>query len=161
MGRLNARVTSYAFFWPKGHQQLVSLSLLCYNLQHYLRVDGFMEVATIEIDETSTTNEEWKRIVFAKLKNAAHFEIHCWNEEQEKIQMALKFGRLKENAWSYGKVVTGSITKKFVAFLLSCPKPTDTEIYNKMTPFFSIFFDNGFSSEHYGTQLNQQIETLC
>lgn len=31
--------------------------------------------------------------------------------------------------------------------------PEDSELYDKMTPFFSIFFDNGFSSEHYGTEL--------
>lgn len=119
-----------------------------------------MDFTTIEIDEASTSNEGWKNIMSVNLKNAAHFEIHCWNEEQEEIQMALKFGRFKETNWSYGKVVVGTITKNFVEFLLSYPKPADTEIYNKMTPFFSIFLDNGFSSEHYGTELNQQIETL-
>lgn len=38
--------------------------------------------------------------------------------------------------------------------LLHTAKPSDTEIYNKMTPFFSIFFENGFSSEHYGTKFH-------
>ena len=29
------------------------------------------------------------------------------------------------------------------------------KLYSKlMTPFFSIFLDNGFSSEHYGTELH-------
>ena len=45
------------------------------------------------------------------------------------------------------------MTPAFIDFLLSLPKPADTEIYNKMTPFFSLFLDTGFSSEHYGTEL--------
>jgi len=47
------------------------------------------------------------------------------------------------------------VTEKFIDYLLSITKPTDTDIYNKMTPFFSIFLDNGFSSEHYGTELHR------
>ena len=70
--------------------------------------------------------------------------------------MALRYGRLKETGWSYGKVIEGKVTEEMVDFLLSLPKPTDTEVYNKMTPFFSVFLDNGFSSEHYGTELNQR-----
>ena len=37
--------------------------------------------------------------------------------------------------------------------LLSQPKPTDTEIENKMTPFFNVFLDDKFQSCHYGTEL--------
>ena len=37
--------------------------------------------------------------------------------------------------------------------LLDLPKPTDTEIYNKMTPFFNVFLDNSFDSSHYGTEV--------
>jgi hypothetical protein len=33
-------------------------------------------------------------------------------------------------------------------------KPPDIAICNKMTSFFSIFFENGFSSEHYGTEFH-------
>lgn len=110
----------------------------------------------IEIDTTSSTNEEWRTIMSEKGKNATEFEIHCWNAEKEEIALALKYGVLKETGWSYGKVISGAVTEKFMNFLLSYPKPKDTEVYNKMTPFFSIFFNNGFSSEHYGTELNQQ-----
>jgi hypothetical protein len=39
--------------------------------------------------------------------------------------------------------------------MLACTeKPSDTEIYNKMTPFFSIFIENGFYSEHDGTEFH-------
>ena len=37
--------------------------------------------------------------------------------------------------------------------LLDLPKPTDTEIYNKMTPFFNVFLDDNFDSSHYGTEI--------
>ena len=113
-------------------------------------------IEAIEIDLSSATNEEWKTIVSEKLKSAGRFEIHCWNEEEKEIEMALRYGRLKETGWSYGKVIEGKVTEKMADFLLSLPKPTDTEGYNKMTPFFSIFLENGFSSEHYGTELNQR-----
>ena len=113
-------------------------------------------IEAIEIDLSSATNEEWKTIMSEKLRNAARFEIHCWNGEKKEIEMALLYGRLKKTGWSYGKVIEGKVTEEMAAFLLSLPKPTDTEVYNKMTPFFSIFLDNGFSSEHYGTELNQR-----
>ena len=109
-------------------------------------------IEAIEIDLSSATNEEWKTIMSEKLRNAARFEIHCWNGEEKEIEMALLYGRLKETGWSYGKVIEGKVTEKMADFLLSLPKPTDTEVYNKMTPFFSIFLENGFSSEHYGTE---------
>ena len=38
--------------------------------------------------------------------------------------------------------------------ILDMPKPTDVEIYNKMTPFFNIFLDDyDFQSSHYGTEI--------
>ncbi len=112
-------------------------------------------VEEIEIDITSNSNDEWKKIISEELKNASSFEIHCWNEERKEIEMALQYGELKEKNWKYGKVIASMVTEKFVDYLLSITKPTDTDIYNKMTPFFSIFLDNGFSSEHYGTELNR------
>lgn len=115
----------------------------------------YVKVTEIEIDVYSASNEEWKKIMSSKLSHASHFEIHCWNEEQNEIEMALQYGRKKAAKWDYGEVIAGTVTKDFTDYLLSLPKPVDTEIYNKMTPFFSIFLDNGFSSEHYGTELNQ------
>ena len=37
--------------------------------------------------------------------------------------------------------------------LLGMSKPQDTEIYNKMTPFFNVFLDDSFQSSHYGTEV--------
>jgi len=96
----------------------------------------------------------WRDIVKDLSKNAKTFEIHCWNEETEWIELALKYGTVKEDSWKLGKVISGDITEEFINMLINLPRPTDTEIYYKRTPFFSIFFDNGFSSEHYGTEIN-------
>ena len=98
----------------------------------------------VAFDYNEPTNQCWKEIMTEKLKTASTFEIHCWTEETEEITMALPFGTFKES----------KVTPEFTSFLLGLPKPTDTEIYNKMTPFFTIVLDNGFWSEHYGTELD-------
>lgn len=119
-----------------------------------------MIVSPIKIDETSPSNEEWRAVMSEKLRSASRFEIHCWKEEQKEIGMALRFGRKKQTDWDFGTVIEGAVTEELINFLLTLPKPDDRDIYNKMTPFFSIFLDNGFSSEHYGTELNQQEDVL-
>lgn len=81
------------------------------------------------------------------------FEIHCWSDEKTEIQAALKYGHKVSTTWSGGTVIRGRITKDFLSFLTEAPKPTDTDIYNKMTPFFSIFFGGKLYSEHYGTEV--------
>ena len=110
----------------------------------------------IEFYATEMNNLQWKKIMFEQLKKAKTFDIHCWNEEQEEIKMALQFGEIKESYWEYGKIIHGDVTPEFIEYILSMPKPTDTEIYNKMTPFFTIALDNGFWSEHYGTELTKE-----
>lgn len=108
----------------------------------------------IAFDDTQSTHAAWKGILEPQLRRASSFEIHCWAEETEEIAAALHFGQRKETDWPWGTVIAGAVTPEFTDFLLSLPKPTDTEIYNKMTPFFSLFLDTGFSSEHYGTELH-------
>ena len=81
-----------------------------------------------------------------RLKTAKTFEIHCWNEEIEWIQVALQYGELRQTNWAHGKVIAGSVTPKFTKMLLGLPKPTDTEIYNKMTPFFNVFLDDNLAA---------------
>ena len=50
-------------------------------------------------------------------------------------------------------MIQGRITREFISFLTEAKKPSDTEIYNKMTPFFTIVFGNKLHSEHYGTEV--------
>jgi len=100
---------------------------------------------------------EWKRIMAEKLKTAVNFEIHCWDDEEQWIILALKYGNEKKADWS-GKIIKGPVTPAFCDMLLGLEEPSDTGIENKFTPFFSIFLDSGFSSEHYGTELNDGCE---
>ena len=81
------------------------------------------------------------------------FEIHCWSDETAEIMAALRYGQKVKTSWSGGTVIRGRITREFLSFLTETKKPTDTEIYNKMTPFFTVVFGNKLHSEHYGTEI--------
>ena len=107
----------------------------------------------VTLDKSEQDNHKWLSYVAAALNSAKTFEIHCWNEESEWIELALRYGKLKDDDWQYGKIITGEVTPAFVQMLLSQPKPTDIEIENKMTPFFNVFLDDTFQSCHYGTEL--------
>lgn len=107
----------------------------------------------VTLDKSEQDNHKWLSYVAAALNSAKTFEIHCWNEESEWIELALRYGKLKDDDWRYGKIITGEVTPAFVQMLLSQPKPTDIEIENKMTPFFNVFLDDTFQSCHYGTEL--------
>jgi len=106
----------------------------------------------VAFDGVERGNQNWLALIEPYLKTAKTFEIHCWNEEVEWIALAAQYGQLKNDDWKYGKIVTGAVTQEFADMLLHQPKPTDTEIYNKMTPFFSVFLDDCFQSCHYGTE---------
>ena len=107
----------------------------------------------IYLDGTEKDNSVWLSSIKEAIKSAKHFEIHCWNEETEWIELALKYGKLKDDDWRHGKIITGDVTPEFAQMLLRQPKPTDTEIYNKMTPFFGVNLGDRFQSCHYGTEL--------
>ena len=108
---------------------------------------------SVYFDYSEKDNTCFLALLTDALKNAKNFEIHCLNEETEWIELALKYGKLKESDWTYGKIITGEVTPAFVQMLLSQPKPTDIEIETKMTPFFNVFLDDTFQSCHYGTEL--------
>ena len=100
--------------------------------------------------------KKFMEIMAEELSSASAFEIHCWNEEHECIDLAMQFGSRKDYKWDYGIVIAGEVNPKFINWLMGLPKPIDTEIYNKMTPFFTIALDNGFCSAHYGTELSKE-----
>ena len=112
-----------------------------------------LECEMVTLDRLEADNSKWLSYITAALKDARAFEIHCWNEEIEWIELALRYGKLKDDDWQYGKIIAGEVTPEFIQMLLGQPKPSDTEIYNKMTPFFNVFLGNKFQSCHYGTEL--------
>ena len=115
--------------------------------------DEPIELEEVTLDRSESDNSKWLSYITAALGGAKTFEIHCWTEETEWIDLALQYGSLKEDDWQYGKIITGAVPPEFVQMLLGLPKPADTETYNKMTPFFNVFLDDKFQSCHYGTEL--------
>jgi len=116
-----------------------------------------MECETLTLDGTEPDNARWRSWMEPALASAKTFEIHCWAEEAEWSSFALGYGTVKPSDWKYGTIVEGPVTPEFTAMLLTLPKPSDRDIYNKMTPFFSIFLDNGYESAHYGTELHHVL----
>ena len=108
---------------------------------------------SVYFDYSEKDNTRFLSLITDALKNAKNFEIHCWNEETEWIELALKYGNLKEDDWKYGKIITGEVTAEFIEMILAQPKPTDIEAANKMTPFFNVFLDDTFQSSHWGTEI--------
>ena len=115
--------------------------------------DETIEFEEVTLDRSEVDNSKWVSYITAALEDAKTFEIHCWNEETEWIELALKYGLLKDDNWRHGKIISGDVTPEFIQMLLSQPKPADAEIHNKMTPFFNVFLDDKFQSCHYGTEL--------
>lgn len=130
-----------------------ALSGAIMNLKPAPIPDESLECELVTLDRGETDNAKWLAYITAALKDAKTFEIHCWNEESEWIELALRYGTLKDDDWQYGKIITGDVTPEFVQMLLGQLKPTDTEIDNKMTPFFNVFLGDKFQSCHYGTEL--------
>ena len=91
------------------------------------------ELHSVYLDRSEKDNSKWVEMVTEALKGAKTFEIHCWNEENEWIDLALKYGTLKDSDWKYGEIIVGTVTPEFSNMLLNMPKPQDIEIYNKMT----------------------------
>ena len=107
----------------------------------------------ILVDRRCMDKKWWKEIVRACAVGGDPFEIHCWSDERAEVKAALQFGHKVTSTWMEGIVIRGQITKAFLSYLTEVPKPRDTEIYNKMTPFFTIIFGNKLHSEHYGTKI--------
>ena len=101
-------------------------------------------------------DSRWKRLLAGALRDARRFELHCWNEEADCLALALKYGGLQASDWQFGKIVAGPVTPEFSAMLLALPKPEDTGLDNRMTPFFNVFLDDCFHSSHYGTEVYLQ-----
>ena len=112
-----------------------------------------VEFEEVTLDRLEVDNSKWVSYITAALKDAKTFEIHCWNEETEWIELALQYGSLKDDDWRHGKIITGEVTAEFIEMILAQPKPTDIEAANKMTPFFNIFLDDTFQSSHWGCEI--------
>lgn len=95
----------------------------------------------------------WNDLVLACAVIGDPFEIHCWYDEHREVDLVRRFGESCPGGWHGGVVIRGKITREFLSFLTGAEKPGDIEIYNKMTPFFTIQFGQRLRSEHYGTEM--------
>ena len=117
-------------------------------------VDGEeWEWETVSFDGTQKDNTAWLALISEHIKSAKSFEIQCWEDEVEEMILALQYGEIKPSNWKKGTIVEGIVTSDLIRMVLEMPKPKDRESLNKMMPFFDIAFDNGFSSQHYGTEV--------
>ena len=104
--------------------------------------------------------EDWKTVMGRQLKTAHVFAVHCWAEEEAAIALALEHGAEQPSKWDKGKIMAGPVTEAFREMLLSQPQPAPDETGARNTPFFTIALDNGFWSEHYGTELHDGKKTV-
>lgn len=111
----------------------------------------FIENLTLDGLDRAGDLRKWRELIQELSLSASRFEIHCWEDEEEAIALALEYGDEEKRDWTHGRVFSGAVTPAFVQMLLTRPLPAEPE---KLTPFFSVFLDNGFSSEHYGTEIN-------
>ncbi len=95
-------------------------------------------------DASQLSLNAWRELLTESVQNASRFAIHCWNDEEPWVQLALKEG---------GTVIEGAVTPAFREMLLSLERPSDRDVYNKFLPFFSLVLDDSFYFEHYGTEL--------
>lgn len=96
-----------------------ALTEVVFSLTPYLHESGEdIEKELITFDREETGNGKWKALLTEYLKTAKTFEIHCWNEETEWIELALQYGYLKESDWQHGKIIGGSVTPEFASMLL-------------------------------------------
>ena len=58
---------------------------------------------SMTFDRSEKDNSKWIELISGYLATAKTFEIHCWNEETEWIELALQYGKLKDDDWKYGK----------------------------------------------------------
>ncbi len=110
-----------------------------------------IETITLDGLDRAGNHQKWQALVQQFALSACRFEVHCWEDEADAIALALAHGEEVPRDWPHGRVFAGTVTPAFVQQLLTLPLP---EAEDQLTPFFSIFFDNGFSSEHYGTEIN-------
>lgn len=105
-------------------------------------------------DNRVKDNYFWKELIKMYAVIGQTYEIHCWNEEVDEIALALQLEKEKLNDWEHGVIIEGVIDDNFINMLCNTDKPLSINTSNKMTPFFSIFIEKSFSSEHYGTEFH-------
>lgn len=108
---------------------------------------------SIQLISRIDNNKWWKNLFIHYASKGETFEIRCWDEEIDTINLIKKFGTVEKSKTTKEIIITGYITNKFIDFIVKEEMPKEQNIYNKMTQFFTINIDKAFSSCHYGTEI--------
>lgn len=106
----------------------------------------------ILVNDLVQDNAWWCELIISCANVGDEFQIRCWADERAEIEQALSFGEKVSSSWHDGTVIKGRITRAFLTYLTKLEKP-EADVYNKMTPFFTIRLGDVLSSEHYGTEI--------
>ncbi len=107
----------------------------------------------VDVVDQSVSSEWWRELIRHFANVGDEMEIRCWKEETIEISRATMYGAPSEDGYEVS--VKGTVTPHMLAELLA-EEPTDKDIYNKMTKYFTINIYHKsriFRSEHYGTEI--------
>ena len=108
---------------------------------------------SIQLISRLDNNKWWKDLFIHYANKGKTFEIRCWDEEIESIELISKFGTVEKSKTTKEIIITGDITNEFIDLIVKEKMPVDQNIYNKMSQFFSINIDKSYTSAHYGTEI--------
>lgn len=112
-----------------------------------------MNQIEMQMIDHSVSSDWWKNLMRYFVRINDEVEIRCWKEETLEIQRASSYGIPVNDGLEVS--IKGNVTAELLEEL-QVENPTDKDIYNKMTKFFTINVKNDsyyFVSEHYGTEI--------
>ena len=107
----------------------------------------------VQMIDYSISSQWWRTIIRHFIKEVDAFVIRSWKEEADEIMEASLYGTAIEDGYEVS--IKGRVTKTLLEKLLT-DEPSDKNIYNKMTKYFTIHIRNDLCdiwSEHYGTEM--------
>lgn len=107
----------------------------------------------ISVEKPSVDYQLWKDIFKIFADPGEYFEIHCWKNENDEIQMASQFGEIACFDIPSIKIIHGTVNERFISFILNEEMSCETKFYNKIVPFYTVHIGNHFSIEDYGTRM--------
>lgn len=116
-----------------------------------------MKRFSVQMIDYSISSDWWNKIINHFIRVGDAFEIRCWKEEISEITRASLYGVATDDKNEVS--IKGTITNELLRELLT-EEPTDKDIYNKMTKYFTINVKNDLcdiSSAHYGTEMYLDI----
>ena len=91
---------------------------------------------SIQLISRIDNNKLWKNLFIHYASKGESFEIRCWDEEIESIELISKFGTAQKSKTTKEIIITGDITNEFIDLIVKEKMSVDQNIYNKV--FVSI-----------------------